>query len=73
MSVISLTNRFARSPGDPQIQEVGPSARVPGDGLAKALGWFSLGLGLMEMLAPGTIAPLGSVTVPLNEAAPVCA
>ena len=55
MSVVSLTNRIARSPGDPKVEEIGPSSLVPGDRLARALGWFSLGLGAMELLAPGAI------------------
>ncbi|MBV8193087.1 MAG: hypothetical protein JO339_38100 [Alphaproteobacteria bacterium] len=55
MNVVSLTNRLARSPGDPKVLEIGPSSLLPGDRLARALGWFSLGLGMMELLAPRTV------------------
>ncbi|MFO1079382.1 MAG: hypothetical protein U1E23_01970 [Reyranellaceae bacterium] len=53
-SLINLT-RIARSPGDPQIQEAGPSSLLPGDRLTRALGWFSLALGVAELVAPGRI------------------
>lgn len=55
-SLINLT-RIARSAGDPQIQEPGPSSLLPGDRLTRALGWFSLALalGLTELVAPGRI------------------
>jgi hypothetical protein len=45
-----------RAPGDPRIQETGPSSVTPADTLAKALGWFSMALGLVELVAPGRIA-----------------
>ena len=40
-----------RPKGDPQIIESGPSSVYPEDRLAKSLGWFSIGLGLAEILA----------------------
>jgi hypothetical protein len=34
---------------------------VPGDRLVRGLGWFSIGLGLAEVLAPGAVARLTGV------------
>jgi len=42
----------ARSKGDPKIVSSGPSVRTPADRMARALGWFSIGLGTIELLAP---------------------
>jgi len=43
---------LTRPEGDPKILATGPSA-VPGpDRLAKGLGWFSIGLGLTQLIAP---------------------
>jgi hypothetical protein len=43
---------LTRPEGDPKILATGPSA-VPGpDRLAKGLGWFSIGLGVTQLLAP---------------------
>jgi hypothetical protein len=52
--MVYLSN-IARSEGDPKILRSGASSMGPSDRLAKALGWFSLGLGLTEVLAPGSI------------------
>jgi hypothetical protein len=46
---------IVRAEGDPKVVRSGPSSLAPSDRLAKALGWFSLGLGLAELLAPGSI------------------
>lgn len=53
-----LTNvtQIARSPGDPRILGKGPSSLTSADRLARALGWFSIGLGVIEMLAPERLA-----------------
>lgn len=55
---MSLTNlsRIARSEGDPRVEEKGPSSLTGPDRLARALGWFSIGLGVTELVAPGWIA-----------------
>jgi hypothetical protein len=55
---MSLTNlsHIARSEGDPRIERKGPSSMSGADRLARALGWFSIGLGLAELVAPGRIA-----------------
>ena len=42
---------LVRSDGDPKILEAGPSSVYPEDRLAKSLGWFSVGLGLVELVA----------------------
>lgn len=53
-----LTNvtHIARSKGDPQVQRKGPSSLTAPDRLSRFLGWFSIGLGLAEVLVPGRIA-----------------
>ena len=55
---MSLTNvaHFARSQGDPRIERKGPSSLTGPDRLARALGWFSIGLGVTELAAPGWVA-----------------
>jgi hypothetical protein len=40
---------IARSKGDPKIVEGGSSLARPEDRMARALGWFSIGLGAMEL------------------------
>src|SRR5437763_17191827 len=37
---------------------------TPGEGLARLLGWFSIGLGLAEVLAPDTVAELSGTPYP---------
>src|SRR4051794_6804335 len=44
-----------RSEGDPKILRTGRSSQGTSDQLGKALGWFSIGLGLTELIAPGAI------------------
>lgn len=53
-----LTNLsgVARSDSDPRVQSKGPSSLTGADRLARALGWFSIGLGVAELVAPGRIA-----------------
>lgn len=51
MPFITDMTQKARSPGDPQIIETGPSSRSASDSAAKMLGWFSIGLGLAELFA----------------------
>ena len=53
-----LTNvtQIARSQGDPRIERKGPSSLTGPDRLARALGWFSIGLGVTELVAPGMLA-----------------
>lgn len=56
MNIIANMSRITRSPGDPEIQSTGPSSLGTSDRLARALGWFSLGLGTAEIVAPERIA-----------------
>jgi hypothetical protein len=52
MSLASNIADITRSEGDPKVLSTGPSSLPAVDRLGRALGWFSLGLGLMEMFAP---------------------
>jgi hypothetical protein len=54
MSLTNLTG-IARSEGDPRVEQKGPSSLTGADRLARALGWFSIGLGVAELVAPGRI------------------
>ena len=55
MPLTNLT-RIARSEGDPRIERKGPSSLTEADRLARALGWFSIGLGLIQLAAPERVA-----------------
>lgn len=50
-----LTQKIARSPGDPQIIESGPSSLTTVDKVGRALGWASFGLGALELFAPKVV------------------
>jgi hypothetical protein len=52
---MTYLSSIARSEGDPKVLRSGRSSLGTSDHLAKAIGWFSLGLGLTELLAPGHI------------------
>jgi hypothetical protein len=53
--MLSQLSNISRSPGDPKVIETGPSSLKPADSLGRALGWFSMGLGLTELLAPKAV------------------
>lgn len=53
--MLSKMSDIARSPGDPKVIESGPSSIKPADKLGRALGWFSIGLGMTELIAPGAL------------------
>jgi hypothetical protein len=55
MPLTNLTHT-ARFEGDPTVENKGPSSLTGPDRLARALGWFSVGLGIAELVAPGRIA-----------------
>ena len=55
MPLTALTG-IARSEGDPLVEQKGPSSLTGADRLARALGWFSIGLGITELVAPGKLA-----------------
>lgn len=46
---MNLFSTIKRSKGDPKVLEKGPSSLSPSDRLARSLGWFSIGLGLVEL------------------------
>jgi hypothetical protein len=52
---MNYISNIARSEGDPKVLRSGPSSLGASDRLARALGWFSIGLGLAELIAPGRI------------------
>jgi hypothetical protein len=55
-----MLSDITRSEGDPKVIRSGPSSLRSTDRLARALGWFSIGLGLAELLAPrGVTQALG--------------
>ena len=58
MNVMAKVADIARSPGDPTVLESGPSSLRAMDNLAKGLGWFSIGLGMTELLAAERLARL---------------
>jgi hypothetical protein len=47
---MTYLSNIARSEGYPKVLSAGPSSLATADKLAKALGWFSIGLGLTELL-----------------------
>jgi len=51
MNIMTKMSDMARSEGDPKVLRSGPSSLGAPDRLAKALGWFSLGLGVSQLLA----------------------
>ena len=55
MPLTNLTG-IARSKGDPRVQHKGPSSLSGADRLARALGWSSIALGAVELLAAGRLA-----------------
>src|SRR3954467_15387366 len=53
--VIEKVSNIARSPSDPKVISTGQSSFGTTDRMARNLGWFSLGLGALEILAPERI------------------
>jgi hypothetical protein len=53
-NIAAVTN-IARSEGDPKIIRSGPSSLRAVDRLGKGLGWFSIALGVAELVAPQRI------------------
>src|SRR5579871_629218 len=53
-------SNLVRSKGDPKVVRSGPGSLTSVDYLVRALGWFSIGLGAIELLAPARLTrPLG--------------
>jgi hypothetical protein len=51
MAMTSVSN-LVRHEGDPRVVKTGPSSLSSLDTMARLLGWFSIGLGLIELIAP---------------------
>jgi hypothetical protein len=49
--MLSKFSDVSRSPGDPKVIKTGPSSLKAADRFGRALGWFSIALGLTELLA----------------------
>ena len=52
---MSYISNITRPAGDPKVLRSGRSSLGPSDQLSRALGWFSIGLGMTELLAPRRI------------------
>lgn len=48
---MTFLSNMTRAEGDPKIIRSGPSSLSSSDRLARNLGWFSIGLGIVELLA----------------------
>ncbi|MDO9711907.1 hypothetical protein [Paracraurococcus lichenis] len=55
MTLLSSLSNITRSEGDPKVLRSGPSSLGSSDRLARGLGWFSIGLGVAELVAPHVI------------------
>lgn len=53
--MLSKIHALARYPGDPEVLATGPSVAPVAERVAKGLGWFSLGLGAVEIVAPSLV------------------
>ena len=57
---MNYISNVTRSEGDPKVVRSGPGSLAAADRLARVLGWFSIGLGAAELIAPSRItAALG--------------
>lgn len=56
MNVLAKITGITRSPGDPKILKTGPSSLGATDRLARKLGWFSIALGVVELVGAERIA-----------------
>ncbi len=50
--MFTLLSHVFRSEGDPETLRSGPGSLGASDRMARSLGWFGIGLGLAELLAP---------------------
>jgi hypothetical protein len=55
---MTFLSNISRSPGDPKILHTGPSSLDTSDQIARALGWFSIGLGIAELVGARHITRL---------------
>jgi hypothetical protein len=56
MNMLARAADITRSPGDPKVLSTGPSSLAAPDQMARGLGWFSIGLGMMELFAARSLA-----------------
>jgi len=52
---MTYISNITRSKGDPKVLSSGPSSLTATDQLGRLLGWYSIGLGLIELLAPSRV------------------
>jgi hypothetical protein len=52
---VTYISNISRSENDPKVLRTGPSSLGTADQLGRALGWFGIGLGVVELLAPRII------------------
>jgi hypothetical protein len=52
---MNFLSNLSRPDGDPKILRSGPSSMAASDRLARALGWLSIGLGMVELLASSRV------------------
>src|SRR5689334_17652726 len=50
MPMLATLSNISRSEGDPKVISSGPSSLTTADRFGRALGWFSIGLGLAEIV-----------------------
>jgi hypothetical protein len=53
--MMEKVSNITRAQGDPKVISTGPSSFGASDRMARNLGWFSLGLGALEIFAPERI------------------
>lgn len=53
--MMEILSNIVRAKGDPKVVRTGPSSFAACDRMARNLGWFSLGLGALEIFAPRQI------------------
>ncbi|TIM80731.1 MAG: hypothetical protein E5Y60_02430 [Mesorhizobium sp.] len=56
MNMLSKFGNLSRWPSDPRVVKSGPKALAPSDLVARKLGWFSIALGIAELIASERIA-----------------
>ncbi|ESY89669.1 hypothetical protein NKI12_32300 [Mesorhizobium australicum] len=56
MNVVAKLTNVTRSPGDPKVLKAGPSVVGASEKLARRLGWFSIALGVAELVGGERIA-----------------
>jgi hypothetical protein len=55
MTTMTRLSSIVRSETDPRVLHTGPSSLDAADRFGRALGWFSVGLGALQLLAPNRV------------------